>query len=246
MVGETGEFGGKCKNFFKKKVFQLSKSVKKAPRQKMGLRQSRLNRVWDWDPGATKKVILVRGVRGSGRSWLCDALSQSGEVSELSELTCPAWDCIDVNKFVRTHFDPELSRTENERNIAAKYKDLMSRSTSSVVVLIGDNLITTHRTAAKFFIELTGDSLPIAYRRGQAMMLHRVIRSADQIRAAIHNWPVSNVDSVFAHFGFDFGPHDEFSKFVVGYHRAKNESVAKGYTVLPISDIKNAILKMCH
>jgi len=168
---------------------------------------------------------------------LCDALCQSGAI---------ACDCIDVKKFIRTHFDPALTRTENEHNIATKYKDLMSQSTSGVVVLISDELITTRRTAGKFFIELAGDSLPVAYRRGHAMMLHRVTRSADQIKAAIHNWPVSNVDAVFAHFGFDFGPHDEFSKFVVDYHRAKNESAAKGYTVMPISDIKNTILKMCR
>jgi hypothetical protein len=102
----------------------------------------------DW--GAEERFIVVWGVKGSGRSWLCDALVADG---------CA---CIDVHKFARAHYNPELSRSENEHNTTAKYKDFVSGVKSPVVVLVSDKLIKSRRPMAKFFIELGGggDSLP--------------------------------------------------------------------------------------
>jgi hypothetical protein len=200
----------------------------------MGSKQSTPRPGWDWDVADLKKVIVVRGVRGSGRSWLCDALGQLG---------C---DCIDVKKFASDGYDPELSRSENVHNARTRFKDLMVQSHSGAVVLISDDLIQSRRPTAKFFIELQGEALPFAYRRGQAMMLDRVTRHEQEIRAALRSWPVANLASVFPHFGFDFRHHDDFSKFVDSYQRAAAESLVNGYRVLPIGDIKQAIATMCR
>lgn len=199
----------------------------------MGQDHSRADPVWlDWDDHT--KFIVVRGIKGSGRSWLCDALVADG---------CA---CIDVHKFARAGYDPELSRSENEHNTAARYKEFVSQAHNRVVVLISDQLIKSRQPTAKFFIELLGDSLPTAYRRGQAMMLDRVTRHSEEIRHAVRTWPISNVDSAFSQFGFDFRPHNTFAKFADGYHKAESESATLGYQVMPASDIKNTIAKMCR
>ena len=199
----------------------------------MGQAHSLADPVWMDGDGETK-FIVVQGVKGSGRSWLCDALVANG---------CA---CIDVQKFARAHYNPELSRSENEHNTAAKYKDFVSGVKNRVVVLVSDKRVKSRRPMAKFFIELSGDSLPTAYRRGQAMMLDRVTRHSEEIRNAVRTWPISNVHRAFPQFGFDFKYRDSFSKFASEYRKAQKESAAAGYQVMPASDIKTAIAKMCR
>lgn len=185
-----------------------------------------------FDPSRYKKVILVRGVKGSGRSWLCRQLRDHG---------C---ECLDLNQFIADNDNPALSHRENMHNLEQKFKEI-SATPSKALVLISDKLIQSRTALGKFFIQLDAWSLEKAFRRGHMMKINQIQSRASKLKDAIRTGPLADIDKAFEHTGFDRQPTLNFTEYIEAYNRAKTNSEDNGYTVIPCQAIKHEIAKMC-
>lgn len=186
-----------------------------------------------FDPSKYKQVVMVRRVKGSGRSWLCERLRDHG---------CA---CLDLNQLVRDNFNTALSPKENRKNLEHKFKEISNATSSKLLILFSDYLITSPKALAKFFIELDGWSLEKGFRRGHMMNVNRIQSHASKLKDAIRNGPLADIDKAFVHAGFDCKPTLQFTEYMVEYNRAKESSTEKGYTVIPCQAVRNEIEKMC-
>ena len=211
-----------------------------APQEKkrgMGQKESSEFGPMGFDPSIYKKVVLVRGVSGSGRRWLCEQLRD-----RLRDLPRDnGCECHDLNQLIRDNFNPQLSGKENTKKLEQKFKEMPSKT----VILISDKLIQSRTAVAKFFIELDMWSLEKAFRRRHIMNINRIQSHANKLKDAIRTGPLTDIDKAFDRAGFDHQPTMHFTDYVLAYHRDKTQSEKNGYTVLPCQAIRHEIEKIC-
>lgn len=202
-------------------------------------------------------VVVIRGIPGSGKSWL---------VKKLNALGAAAFDTDEIiasefRRFSRTPLFHRLCRkgraclsseppwhAELHRRAAVALERLTAaaiRSKTKTVIVCGIALKTNASPGLRFFIKIPARERPAFYRRVIVRNLAAVRAATATALTAVKKAPVDEIAALLEmSVGVASGEGVSYGAFVDHYHKCRGHEEKLGAKVLPQKEILHQVLAL--
>ena len=207
-------------------------------------------------------VIAIRGIPGSGKSWIANKLAEAGvSAYDTDELLVD-----EFNKLARTAKFRRLVRTrarpgarpgvrvrpawdvELGRRVQARVEAITARAREPggpCVAICGVAFPVEATPGGLYFVKLAGRDLPAVYRRTTVRNLEAARAAAGIAIAAAKRAPVDEIAArVEMSVGIRAGANLTLAEYVADYRRALESEKKRGAHVLGQAEIIRRVLKI--